>query len=71
MIINAVVEPKKYETLYGLINRFNKLVESEGILKDYKLSKMTKKDRKIFKKFSSERRRTKQLKRIETILNET
>lgn len=66
---NIIVVPKKYETIYGLVNRFNRLVEDEGILKDLKLSKMRKKDRDVFKKFTAERRREKQQKRIQSAMN--
>ena len=66
---NVIVEPKKYETIYGLINRFNRLVDEESILKDFKLSKMRKKDKKVFKKFTAERRREKQQKRIQSAMN--
>jgi hypothetical protein len=66
---NIIVKPKKYETIYGLINRFNRLVDEENILKDYKLSKMRAKDRRVFKKFTAERRREKQQKRIQSAMN--
>lgn len=64
-VINVSVEPQKYETVYSLVNRFIRKVDADGILKDYKLSKMTKRDRETFKKFSSDRRKQKQLKRVQ------
>jgi hypothetical protein len=64
MIVNVCVTPNKNETIYGLVNRFNKEVDREGILKDYKLSKMRKRDRILFKKFANDRRIEKQLKRV-------
>jgi hypothetical protein len=66
---NVAVENKTYESLYGMVSRFNKLVDDEGILKDYKLSQMRKVDRAAFKKFTAERRREKQLKRIQAARN--
>ncbi len=69
MVINVCVTPYKNETIYGLINRFNKMVESEGVLKDYKISSMRKNDRVKFKKFTNERRIEKVRKRVESILN--
>lgn len=62
---NIQVSRKPHESLYGMINRFNRMVDDEGILKDYKLSQMRKKDRDVFKKFTAERRREKQQKRIQ------
>jgi hypothetical protein len=66
---NVIVKPKKFETIYGLINRFNRIVDEESILKDFKLSKMRKKDKKVFKKFTAERRREKQQKRVQSAMN--
>jgi len=68
-MVNITVEKKSYESLYGMISRFNKKVEDEGILKDYKLSQMRKQDRLTFKKFTAERRREKQQKRIQLAMN--
>ena len=68
-MINVSVKKKPYETLYGMINRFNKTVEEESVLKDLKLSQMRKKDRVIFKKFTAERRREKQQKRVQVAMN--
>ena len=68
-MVNVQVEKKPYESLYGMISRFNRMVDDEGILKDYKLSQMRKKDRIVFKKFTAERRREKQQKRIQQAMN--
>lgn len=53
------------ESLEGLINRFRNKVESESILKDYKLNVMfSREERKRFKEFSNKRRFDKKNKRI-------
>lgn len=64
-LINCVVVKKDYETPERLINRFNKLVNDEGVLKDHKLNVMlSRRERKQFKSFASTRRNRKKTKRI-------
>lgn len=63
--VNIVVEKKMYESFESMLARFRRLVDGEGVLKDYKLNAMIlKKDRKKFKEFASARRVKKKEKRI-------
>ena len=53
-LIHCFVEKREYESTERLINRFNKLVNDEGIMKDHKLNViLTREERKQFKIFAS------------------
>ena len=69
-LINCSVTKKDYESSERLINRFNKLVSDEGIMKDHKLNVvLTRQEREQFKIFASKRRDRKKTKRIKTAIN--
>jgi hypothetical protein len=67
--INVVVEKRDYETMESLINRFRRTVDSENVLKDHKLNViLSRTERKQFKKFASQRRNRKKVKRVATAM---
>ena len=66
------VNRNKGESLEGLISRFRRKIDEEGILKDYKLNVMFSREERIrFKEFSNKRRVEKKNKRIQEAIGRT
>ena len=60
----VVVTKQDNESTESLIRRFFFKVNDSGLLKDVKLSQMTQRERKHYKKFINERRKIKKQKRV-------
>ena len=60
----VVVTKQQGESNESLFRRFYFKVNDSGLLKDVKLSEMTQRERKHYKKFINERRKIKKQKRV-------